>query len=327
MEGFLLIRKEHLINTIKISLAAIIAIVLAELLNINFAVSTGIVAILSIQPTKKETIITAMGRLLAFICALIISFVCYELAGYNLIGFGVYLICFILLCQIFEWYNAMAMNSVLISHFLSFGDMNIGYIINEVLIFTIGVSIGIVTNLTLKKNVDYMEELKQDTDAQIKMILNRMAQRILDNDISDYNGECFAKLEDSIRKAKNIAEVNFKNQLDSSDVFDKEYIQMRDKQCKVLYEMYKSIRSIQTTPISAKAIADFLEEMSQEYHQQNDGKKLKEAFKTLDDSMKNKPLPIERVEFEDRARLFVLLRYIEEFLNIKIEFTQKYQNS
>ena len=36
--------------------------------------------------------------------------------------------------------------------------------------------------------------------------------------------------------------------------------------------------------------------------------------------MKSTPLPVERNEFEDRARLFMLLRRIEEFLMIKKEF-------
>ena len=46
----------------------------------------------------------------------------------------------------------------------------------------------------------------------------------------------------------------------------------------------------------------------------------------LDREMKEEPLPLERIEFEDRARLFALIRLLEEFLNIKKEFMKEYSN-
>ena len=54
------------INTFKITVAAVLAIIVAQLLHLEFAVSAGIVAILSVQPTKKETLRTALSRFLAF---------------------------------------------------------------------------------------------------------------------------------------------------------------------------------------------------------------------------------------------------------------------
>ena len=43
--------------------------------------------------------------------------------------------------------------------------------------------------------------------------------------------------------------------------------------------------------------------------------------------MKSKPLPVERKEFEDRAMLFSLMRKIEEFVLLKIEFSEKFSES
>lgn len=60
------IQKTVIFNTIKIAGAAILAILTATALDLEFAVSAGIVAVLTIQPTKKETIRTAVGRLFAF---------------------------------------------------------------------------------------------------------------------------------------------------------------------------------------------------------------------------------------------------------------------
>ena len=321
------IRKDIMVNTIKIAGAAMIAIFIAVAMKVEFAVSAGVVAMLTIQPTKKETIKIALGRFVAFITALLIAYGSFTLFGYGMEAFMIYLVLFVLVCQIFRWYSAMAMNSVLISHFLTFGVMNGETLCNEIILFCIGVGVGIIANLHLRKNVNDMERLKEETDAQIKKILRRMSERILDRDISDYNGDCFLILGNSIRRAKNVAEENFNNQFGSKDVYDREYIAMREKQCEVLYEMYKNVRTIETTPITAGKISAFLSRMAEVYHKNNTGKELLEQFEELDEGMKHQPLPVERKEFEDRAKLYGLLRHIEEFIKLKIEFAEKFEDS
>lgn len=318
------ISKTTFFNTFKIAAAAIVAVLFAYVLELEHPISAGIAAILTIQPTKKETIKTAIGRFLAFICAMLIAFLCFKIFGYNVAAFCVYLIIFIFVCQIFGWYSAMAMDSVLISHFLIAENMKINTVLNEAAIFLLGVGIGIIANLHLKKNINYIEELKENTDNQIKKILRRMSERILDRDISDYNGECFVVLRDSIRKAKNVAEENFNNQFGKGDTYDKEYILMRERQCHILYEMYKSVRTIETAPLTAEKISRFLLDVSEAYHKDNTAKELLDEFYELNNSMKEKPLPVERTEFEDRAKLYTLLRYIEEFLMIKAGFAEKH---
>ena len=313
-----------LMNTLKIVIASMCAIYVADALNLEFAVSAGIVAILSIQPTKKETIKTAAGRFFAFVCAVIVARISFWLLGYNYIAFGIYLFCFVCICLCFKWNSAMAMDSVLITHFLSVGNMNPDMIINEFLIFLIGTLAGILANAHLKKDVLHIEKLKDDTDNQIRKILYRMSERILVQDMTDYNGECFTILRDNLRKAQNMAETNYMNVYASDDVYDMKYLEMRNNQCHVLYEMYKNVRKLSTTPIQAEKISIFLKKVSEEYQKDNTAVELMEAFQKLDKEMKEEPLPSERMEFEDRARLFALLRLLEEFLNIKKAFMKEY---
>lgn len=312
--------KRVFVDFIKSSLAVIIAIGLASLLNLEFAISAGVVAILTIQPTKKETIRTAVGRLLAFGVALLMAYVCFQMFGFTKQAFVIYLIPYILVCYLLKWNNAITMNAVLVSHFVYFGTMDSSAIINEILIFAIGVGTGIIANLHLRKKVDYIEEMKRATDEQIVNILNRMSQRILDKDISDYNGDCFKRLEKIIREAKNIAEENYNNQLIKEDIFDIEYIAMREKQCLLLYEMYKNAKALETKPITAEKVSTFFADMANAFDKDNDGRALMEEFVEMDQYMKAQALPVNRQEFEDRARLFQLMRQIEEFINIKIEF-------
>lgn len=312
--------KSIITNTIKITLAAVLAILCAQALKLDFAVSAGIVAILSVQPTKKETLRTALARLLAFILALVISITLFNLLGFTVPVFFIYLLLFILVCQWRKWISAMAMDSVLISHFLSFGKTGPAEIKNEVLLFLLGVGFGILVNLLLHKKTNYIEELKNQTDDKIKLALHRMALRIQNPALADYDGSCFKQLNQSLFTAKKQAEENYNNQFSKKDTFDSRYLEMREKQTKILYEMFKAVRDLCTVPSTAPLLSDFLEKVSNEYHKDNDVKALLEELALIHDKMKSLPLPQNRTEFEDRANLFILMERLKGFLQIKHDF-------
>ena len=307
-------------NTVKITVAAVLAILCAQALKLDFAVSAGIVAILSVQPTKKETLRTALARLLAFAVALAISITLFNLLGFTVPVFFLYLLIFILVCQWRKWISAMAMDSVLISHFLSFGKTGPAEIKNEVLLFVLGVGFGILVNLLLHKKTDYIEELKNQTDDKIKLALHRMAQRIQNPALEDYDGSCFTSLNQRLFTAKKQAEENYNNQFSKKDTFDSLYLEMREKQTKILYEMYKTASQLATIPSTAALLSAFLEKVSNEYHKDNDVKALQEELAQIHDKMKALPLPQTRTEFEDRANLFILMVRLKEFLQIKRDF-------
>lgn len=314
--------KNEILFAIKIAASACLAIVVAEQLQLQFAISAGIVAILSVALTKKETLKIALTRFLAFGVALLIAYCCFTLWGYHTGAFLLYLLFFIFVCQFMRWNNAMAMDSVLISHFLTFGNMNVECLLNEVLLFVIGVGIGIVSNLFLQKKTDYMERLKDETDEQIKMALHRMSLRIMDEDLANYDGSCFEKLKASVDEALAVAMENDSNQLFSDGKADIEYILMRRNQISVLHEMYQRVSVIHTVPISAKRISDFFEKVAAEYARDNSVSDLMEEFLRLDREMKEIPLPEGRTEFEDRAQLYALMRNMEQFLNIKKRYIE-----
>jgi len=315
--------KNSIINSIKISIAVAMAIGIANFLHLEFAISAGIVAILTILPTKRETVKTALARLVAFIIALGIAYGCFQVFGVNQWAFMVYILPYAFICCLNKWNAATAMNSVLISHFLTFGRMDAQAVVNEVLIFVVGVGIGIFMNMSLRSDRDAMVVLKKRTDEQISKILSRMGKRINDKDLADYNGECFKTLERIIRDAKNTAEVNYKNQLKRQQDKDAEYIAMRTRQYAVLREMYKMVSTLQTTPRTARVISDFFENMAEAFHEKNDCKLLLEQFGEMKKYMEEQPMPENRPEFEDRARLFMLMSYIQEFLEIKEKFMEE----
>ena len=140
-----------ILNSLKMIFAGISSICVASLFNLDFAVSAGIVAMLSIMPSKKETFHTAFSRFAGFLTALFISFLCFKIFGITLTAYFIYLAVYIFICQYFKWFSSIVMNSVLISHFLTFGKMDLPAVLNEIFIFLIGVTFGILVNLHLHK--------------------------------------------------------------------------------------------------------------------------------------------------------------------------------
>lgn len=310
-------KKKRLFTSVKIALTAILAILFADFLQLDFSISAGIVAILTVGPTKKETVKTARNRFYAFIVALGLAFVCFSLFGYGFEGFFMYLLLFIWQCQIHGWASAMAMNSVLISHFLTFEAMTVATVANELALFFIGVGLGVLVNLHLHENRDYIQKMEDETDEQIKAILATMAQRIATRDMEDRNGVCFTSIHKSISIARQIAEENHMNQLKEQVNHDLRYIQLREQQTHILYNIYKRVRKLNTTPVTAECISQFLQKLSDAYHKENRADGFLEEFYELRQFLRDSPLPVTRKEFEDRAELYGVLGDIEEFMLAK----------
>lgn len=307
---------------VKIAVAAILAIVVANLLSLDFSVSAGVVAILSIAPTKKETIKTVVERLVAFIIAIAIAFLCFKLIGFTYIAFYVYLLVYLVVCKYKNWGSAMAVNSVLVSHFLTLEQMDITNISNELLLFGIGAIFGVLVNLHLRANDNYMKQMFDDINIQVKKILSRMSQRVSNDNLEDYNGTCFTSIKESIRIASDKAKLNHLNRFTNKSN-DFEYINLKEKEVHILYDIYKKLTNLNVNLITTESVSNFIAKLSDTYDNDSVIDNTINEFNLLRQDIRKTELPKERSEFEDRAKLYIVLEYLEELLLLKKEFINK----
>ena len=92
-----------LLTGLKAAGSAAVAIAVASAIHLQFSATAGIIAILSLMGTKRETMKVALGRLMAYGAALLIAFVCFTLFGDGLLAFGIYLFVFASLCYACSW--------------------------------------------------------------------------------------------------------------------------------------------------------------------------------------------------------------------------------
>ncbi len=312
--------KAQITASLKIAAAAVISIGLAGELGLKYSATAGIITVLSIRNTKRETLKSAVNRGLAFLCALALSAVCFALLDYTLWAFAVYLLLFAFLCLCLGWGEAIAMDSVLITHFLGERSMAPAMLCNEVLLFVIGAAMGILVNLHLHRKEGEFTRLADEVDGQIKRILHRMSLWLPKEDKSAYDGDCFEKLEKALEKAKLCAASNYNNALFDRDSSELDYIRMREQQSVLLKEIYANIKAIAYLPKQARQVAELIGEIERDYHKENTVEGLLDSLDELLLEMKGQKLPESREEFEARAILFYILMQLKNLLELKREF-------
>lgn len=316
------ISKSAVFNAAKISAGCAAAIVISTLLGVKYSATAGLITVLSIQNTKKETAEIALKRLLSFITAIITSFISFRFLGYTTTAFAVYLFVFILICGLFRAQSAIVPVSVLIAHILSEKHFDLQILINEFLLLFIGAGTGFLLNLYLHRDTKKMAEYRTAVDDEIKAIIGRMADRVLVSDKSDYTGDCFRRLDGYMKSARDLAVLNRQNSLINNDNYDLLYLDMRQKQCTILYEMYKSVKEMDSTPEQAHILSELLKKIKDEYHEYNNVSRLLEETNKVITEMKDQKMPESREEFENRASLYNLMIRTREFLTIKKMFME-----
>ncbi len=316
-------KKEDIIKLIKYVVGSVVAVLLAAALRIEFAYAAGIITLLTIQDTKKETVKIAAKRIVIFIIMTILSAAVFPLAGYHVWAFGVVLIPYLICCIALDMKEAIAPIAVLCTHYISAGSCNAGMILNEFLILVIGAGVGILLNMFMPGSRAKLVEYQRMVDDKMIHILKRMALYMERDNKSDYTGECFEELDKMLINLKKEALYYMNNHFLGENDYYYEYMQMRARQCSILKRVYSDIVRLTTTPQQVRALADFVERIAVEFAEENDVQGLLEELEALKESYTISELPKSREEFENRAMLYHIMEDLKVFLQIKREFFNK----
>ena len=313
-------KKINLIKTLKIAIGSMLAIIIAQSLNVAYSTSAGVIALLSIQNTKKETIYVALKRGGSFFLAIFIAIITFSLLGYSPISFGVFLLFFVAISYKLDLGDGISINAVLMTHLLVEKSISFSWIINEAGLFVIGSSIGIVLNLYMPSSKAAVVEFQRKVEEKSRRILENISRKI--NGEKIHSEEDIKQLFKILKTAKKKAYENMNNTFAGDTQYYIDYIDMRKSQTKILKKIYGNLELLTMVPNQGKRISEFILRISETYHEHNNGEKLLKQLNELKIHMKNEPLPKDRDEFENRAILFVVLSDLERFLELKVEFSK-----
>jgi uncharacterized membrane protein YgaE (UPF0421/DUF939 family) len=307
-------------KVIKIAVGSAAAIIIAYTIGLSYAVSAGIITLLTLQDTKKETLSVALKRIGAFVVATIIALILFSIFSYNPIAYGLFLLIFVGICYFIKIYDAIPMNAVLATHYLLEENMSIGIIGNEALLLLIGVGIGVLLNLYIPSNVKQIRNKQRIIEEDLKSILSQMAEKLRLEDKADYSDKYLVMLNDHIAIGIKQAYTNMNNTFFQETRYYIEYMEMRKQQLKVLNEICEKIKTLTTVTLQAREVADFIENIAKTLGESQNAKGLLMMEDSLLLKFKESPLPVTRDEFENRAVLYMILMDLRIFLKMKEEF-------
>lgn len=326
----------NLLFLIKVSVGTAAAILIANQFGLLYSPSAGIITLLTIQNTKKETLVLALKRVVAFTMAVSICYLLFQSIGYTAVAFGGFVFLFVALCLLFGLKDAIAMNAVLMTHFLIEQRVDVALILNELALLCIGMLLGIILNLIMpskrleiRRNQLLLEEdMKGALRTLSKMLRSKEMCLIqegnieypLEEEMDLYPKVDFAKLESKLEGLLQSAYEEAGNTLLNDTKYLLSYLEMRKLQLDVLNDIKSKIAEIAVLLKQTYPIADFIDCIAESFHELNNTKELLQDLERLKEYYRKEELPKTREEFEYRAALFQILKELEYFLWIKRNF-------
>ena len=308
------------LRILKTAVGATAAIYLAEAFNLQFSLAAGVIAMLSLGPTKKSSLSMAMVRLKATALALGLGSLSFYAFGFSPLAFGAYLMVFLPLAHKFSLGDGIVVNSVLVTHLLSVGSIGLYIQVNSLALMAIGAGIAILLNSMMPNMMPQIRQDQETIESRFKDMLMFLAAKIRHSSCGVNEQSLFEEVGQLLEAAKKRADQNQENYLIRDFAYYSKYMSMRFLQFEAFLRMDKILNELHMTVLQSDLIAGITEEMAQDLHEHNDGEALLEKVGQVLGVCRDMELPKTREEFENRALLFSYLGELRHFIEVKREF-------
>ena len=314
--------RKVLLLSVKIGLGSSIAILIAQELHLEYAVSAGTVTLLTLMTTKWETIKLSVSRFITFLITILLGWVIFSYATYIWIGYGVLLTMVVFITESFGLRATISVNSVVAAHLVSNQDFSMAAVRNEFLLVLIGVVIAVILNL-FHSNITHQRQIISDmreTENKLQSILVELAAYLSGNEMQETVWDDICALERQLEGYTQSAREYQDNTFQSHPEYYISYFEMRHKQCHILQNLHDEMRRILTIPKQAEVISEYLLYLADYIIETNSPHRQVERLNEIFEDMKSEELPKTREEFENRAILYHVLMDIQDFLMCKADF-------
>lgn len=310
-------------RTIKTAVGACIAIWIANWLSLDYAVSAGVITILSIQNTKKSSLQLAYQRLFSAILALAVAALCFYVIGFNAFAFGFALLIFIPLAVRFKLTDGIVVSSVLMTHLLVERVITVGLFANELLLMAVGAGIAILLNLYMPKMENRIKASQKHIEQLMRSILSGMADQLANQVSFEDRDQELPGLHLALLEAKQAATNHSENQFFKQEQYYLQYMDMRLVQYQILLQMKEHLVTLSEDTFYSKELAKITQKTADSLSEENPADELVAAVTELVHQFRESELPQTRNEFEHRAKLFQYMNDLRYFLEIKRNFIQR----
>ncbi len=318
-------RRKMAIKVLKIAVGSCMAVAVAQFFELPYATSAGIVTLLTVQNTRRDTIRLAAERLLSFLLSVLLVFVCFRYIGkLEWVNYGVYIFLMVHVCYFFGWENTISVNAVMGTHYLLTPDYSLNFAASELAVIAIGTALALLMNWHMPSNLKTLREDIRKAEDDMQQVLQELACYLEGKLDGAHIWLDLDQLEQSIHRGLERAHEHAHNTLSEEDHYYIEYMEMRLQQCALLQAIRHRVWKIDGMPEQAKIISDYLRYLAPYVHEKNIPDRQSADLQQVFDQMKQQPLPESRDEFESRAILYHVLLDLEDFLFVKKRFADQY---
>lgn len=314
-------RKRIALKVLKIAVGSSMAVVIAQFFALQYATAAGIIALLTVQNTRRDTIQLTAERLLSFLLAVALIFVCFHYTGrLEWVNYGIYIFLMVSACYALGWQNTISVNAVMGTHYLTSPDYSLGFAVNELSLILIGTGLALAMNWKMPSNLKAIKEDIQKVEDDMQTVLLELARYLERSQSGDPVWFDLDQLEADIHSALERAHEQAYNTMSEDDLYYVEYMEMRLQQCVMLQTLRSRVQKIRGMPSQSEVISSYLGHIAHYVHEKNLPEQQIRELEQVFQHMEEEPLPKTREEFESRAILYHVLMDLEEFLFVKQRF-------
>lgn len=307
--------KETWIQVFKIGIGSAIAIFLAEWIGLTYATSAGIVTLLTIQNTRRDTFQLAIKRILSFGVTMCIAALCLKFIPVHFASFGVFMLLLVSISYWLDWNGAISVNAVIGTHII-FVEKALSWelVWNEAIMVLIGIIIAVVFNWHMP---DKENEIQMDIahiDEFLHTNLNAIADHLASHSKLNKDKKHLKNLLAHISKAIDKAYANKNITLKSHSDYYINYLNLRKEQCEILLHVYYIVSHHDFVVEEATIVADVIRDVAGHLPIMKEIGLIKHKIDKVAREIIHGDMPKNHQEFEGKAVLYQLLYELREFL-------------
>lgn len=299
-----------------------VALIIAQSFSLENASTAAIITLLSVQSTKKQSMIVAIRRFAACMAGMALATVLFEGTAYTPVTIGLLLFIYIPLMARLGLQDGIVPGFVIIMQLYVENHVTAALILNEIYIISIGIIVALLFNLYMPSTENTLRSISKETEANMKLLLLQLSRFIRKKE-PVWNDEFELRTTDCIKNGLLIAKRSSENTFFRKENYYDQYFKMRLEQMELLQRVIPSILHLPTTFEQSDMVADFVENVSVSFAEDNPAIDLLDNIRALKGTFAEMALPQTREEFETRAALLILINEIERFIELKMKFMQE----
>ena len=169
-----------------------------------------------------------------------------------------------------------------------------------------------------------IDSYHEQVEEQLKKILLRFEYFLKSGDGRN-EATLIKELDTTLEQALQLVYLDHSNHLFHQTNYHIHYFEMRRAQNRILLDMAGNINTCRLAASESLILAKLFLKTAKQLSQENPGHDLLDEIEEYLAVFRKRPLPKTRQEFETRATLLQLLRDLETFIELKVDFYRNYQ--